>query len=178
MATRTKGARPRKPRTKETVGAAAKPAEAPLLNTNFICAACERKRPSNTPDGKLLYATAANNDRICHKCIDERDTSEMAKGGITLSIVQEGNDWYATNASGKLRFKLLDKGTPVLTIGNPTFVAKGGGTWSGRLYPKSGMAHFQLTDPSKPAKAARTRAVRTASPGRRSVARTEPAATA
>jgi hypothetical protein len=135
----------------------ATPTVPPLLNTNFICAACTRKRPSNAPDGKALYVTSPNNDRICLKCLDDRDALEMEAGGVTLGLDWSPADqsWYAVNVSGKMRFKLMDKGAHAKTVGLPSFMDKGGNVWNGRLYAKSGRCFFQKTGLDKPKKRSR-----------------------
>jgi len=182
MAFHAKAARPTKPRAKKTTVATTAQATPPaaatdggLLNTNFVCSVCEKKRQSNATDGRQLYGTAPNGDRICHGCIDKRDTLAMEKGGVSMNIIWDGTGWAAENDSGKMRYKLMDKGSHIKTVANPSFVAKGGAIWSGRLYAQSGKAYFQVKDAAKTSRPAAARAARTRAPGRKSVARTEPA---
>ena len=112
--------------------------------TNFKCAACEKTRPLEK-DGHPYFITAKNEGRLCMVCVGERDRQALADGRITMNVQREGNDWWAISLSGKNRYRLniAEGQTEMQMLSDPRFVDRDGNLWTGRMYPRSGLIHFQ-----------------------------------
>lgn len=112
--------------------------------TRFVCAVCDLPQPLAV-EGKLGYTEAGNGNRICLSCVNRRDQKAIDEGkGITLSLVREGDNWFAANPTDKIRMQLKRKAdtmSEAQMVGSPMFVHKGR-RWTGRFYPASGTAYF------------------------------------
>lgn len=112
--------------------------------TNFRCSACEKTRPLER-DGHPYFIIAKNEGKLCLLCVGERDRKALEEGRITMNVQREGNDWWAIALSGKYRFRLplSDGQTEMQMLSAPEFTDREGNVWTGRMYPKSGLVHFQ-----------------------------------